>query len=74
MKAPAIPYIDQKEEIRSAIEQCARAGRTIHYSELGRLLDISERGPWKPILDLIPSAHQRKLAEAEIARVLKHYS
>jgi hypothetical protein len=48
-----IPYAERKEEIRAILLDRARAGRTIYYSELGKLLGIPARGPWKAILDEI---------------------
>jgi hypothetical protein len=48
-----LPYADRRDEIREVLLQRARAGLTIYYSELGELLKIPARGPWKPILDEI---------------------
>ena len=46
-----IPYAARKDEIHAVLLQRAKAGLTISYSELGQLLGIPVRGPWKPILD-----------------------
>jgi hypothetical protein len=48
-----VPYAERKEEIRAILKDRARAARTIYYSELGELLGIPARGPWKAILDEI---------------------
>lgn len=48
-----IPYADRKEEIRAVLLHRAKAGLTIYYGELGGLLGIPARGPWKMVLDEI---------------------
>jgi hypothetical protein len=53
MPGSKIPYAAQKESIRSELVRLAKAGRTITYGELGQILGIPARGPWKPVLDEI---------------------
>jgi hypothetical protein len=55
-----IPYLAQKSQIRAEILRCAVAGKTIYYSDLGRVLGIPAKGPWKPILDLIGEEERAK--------------
>ena len=54
------PYADKKEAIRGELLRCARDGRTLFYGELGRLVGIPPRGPWKPILDEIAREERGK--------------
>lgn len=54
-----IPYADRESEIRAALLQCARAGQTIYYGDLGKQLGIPVRGPWKPVLDKIGREERR---------------
>jgi hypothetical protein len=47
-----IPYGNRKEDIRAVLLHRAREGKSIYYGELGQILDIPARGPWKPVLDV----------------------
>lgn len=51
--AGKIPHLDKKLLIRDALLNCARAGRTCYYKELGERVGIRARGPWKGVLDAI---------------------
>jgi hypothetical protein len=48
-----IPYFDREAEIRTVLLRRAAAGQTIYHGDLGELLGIPARGPWKPVLDEI---------------------
>jgi hypothetical protein len=48
-----IVHGDRKDAIRAELLLRASEGRTIFYEELGRMLAIPTRGPWKPVLDEI---------------------
>ena len=48
-----IAHGDRKDAIRAELLLRASEGRTIFYEELGRMLAIPTRGPWKPVLDEI---------------------
>lgn len=53
MARTSIPYLDRKDAIRSELIRLAENGKTIFYGELGSVVGIPVRGPWKPILDQI---------------------
>lgn len=53
MAAGRIPYANRKDAIRAELKRCARARRTISYSELGKAVGIPAQCPWKPVLDEI---------------------
>lgn len=46
-----IPYADKKPAIRAELERRARERDTITYGELGSIVGIPSRGPWKAVLD-----------------------
>lgn len=48
-----IAYLDRKGAIRAELVRLAKARQTITYGELGKLVGVPARGPWKPILDEI---------------------
>jgi hypothetical protein len=52
--AGRIPYIDKKALIRSVLlKRAMESMKTLTYGQLGKIVSIPTRGPWKPILDLI---------------------
>jgi hypothetical protein len=56
-----LPYLDKKDLIRSALVKRARErAHILTYTELGRIVDIPARGPWKRILDFIAVEEKRQ--------------
>ena len=48
-----IKFVDRKEAIRAELQNLARQGQTIYFSELGKKFGIPRQGPWRPVLDEI---------------------
>jgi len=56
-----IPYFDKQDLIRSALVKRAQEGsRILTYTQLGKIVDVPARGPWKQILDFIALGEKRQ--------------
>jgi hypothetical protein len=46
-------YLDRKDLCRAELLKVAKAGEKIAYVDLGRLIDVPTRGPWRDLLDAL---------------------